>query len=401
MIAAMAQWEREEIADRVAASVPIRAKMGKPLGGQAPYGYHWKDKKLTLDENEAPIRRLMYELFLQHKRKKTVAGILNEKGYRTRNGSTFSDTTVDRLLRDPIARGTRRANYTRTSDNSRAWELKPESEWVLQDVEAIVPEELWSECNAFLDAQREKLKRTAKPAVHLFGGLTHCFCGPKMYVLSNSPKYTCQTCRNKIPKDDLEAVFIEQIKHFSVSPDEISLHLERANTQIHSKAELLKVLEAEREKLNSEIEKLHDLYQSGMIDKHGFGAKYHPWADRFRQLDDEIPAVQAELDVMKISQLSEEEIFLGAKSLYERWPSLPDEEKRRIIDAITEKIIIGKDEVEINLYYAPRATPSGHSNGTPNKSGGSLPLMSREGNRSKRATNRHGFIEATSANRAG
>jgi site-specific DNA recombinase len=395
MIAAMAQWEREEIAERVAASVPIRAKMGKPLGGQAPYGYQWKDRKLIPDGAEAPVRKLMYELFLAHKRKKTVAGILNEKGYRTRNGSKFSDTTVDRLLRDPIARGTRRANYTRSSDHSKAWELKPESEWVHQEVEAIVPEELWSECNAFLDAQREKLKRITKPAVHLFGGLTYCFCGPKMYVLSNSPKYTCQKCRNKIPKDDLEAVFIEQIKHFSVSPDEISLHLERGNTLIHSKAELLKVLETEREKLNSEIEKLHDLYQSGMIDKHGFGAKYHPWAERFRQLDDEIPAVQAELDVMKISQLSEEEIFLGAKGLYDRWPSLPDEEKRRIIEAITEKIIIGKDEVEINLYYAPRAAPSGHGNGTPNKSGGNLPLMNREGNRSKRATDRHGFIDVT------
>jgi site-specific DNA recombinase len=401
MIAAMAQWEREEIAERVAASVPIRAKMGKPLGGAAPYGYQWKDRKLIPDEAEAPIRRLMYELFLQHKRKKTVAGILNEKGYRTRNGSKFSDTTVDRLLRDTAAKGIRRANYTRTSDNGKAWTLKPQSEWVHQEVEAIVSEELWSECNAFLDAQREKLKRTTKPAVHLFAGLTHCQCGTKMYVLSNSPKYTCQKCRNKIPKDDLEAVFIEQIRHFSISPDEISLHLERANSQIDSKAKLLKVLEAEREKLHGEIEKLHDLYQSEMIDKHGFGAKYLPWADRFRQLDEEIPAAQAELDAMKISQLSEEEVFLGAKDLYERWPRLPADEKRRIIEAITEKIIIGNDEVEINLYYAPQASPSGHSSGSSNNSGGSLPPSNGKGNRSKSATKQHGFIEATSEKRAG
>lgn len=395
MIAAMAQWEREEIAERVAASVPIRAKMGKPLGGQAPYGYQWKDKKLIPDEKEAPVRKLIYELFREHKRKKVVARVLNEKGYRTRNGSKFSDTTVDRLLRDSIAKGVRRANYTRTIDNSRAWELKPESEWVFQDIEAVVPGDLWDECNAFLNAQREKGKRTTQRTLHLFAGLTYCACGPKMYVLTNSPKYTCQKCRNKIPKDDLEAVFIEQIKQFSISPDEISAHLDRANVTIETKAELLKVLEAERQKLNGEIDKLHELYQSAMIDKHGFGAKYHPWADRLRQLDEEIPAAQAELDVMKITQLSEEEIVTGAKQLYERWPKLSDKEKRKIVEFITEKIVIGKDEVEINLYYAPSTPPSEHGEGSPNSSGGSSPPRTPS-NRDKRATKPQGFIAAIS-----
>jgi len=365
MIAAMAQWEREEIASRVAASVPIRAKMGKPLGGQAPFGYQWKEGKLLVDPNEAPVRKLMYELFQTNPRKKTVARLLNEKGYRTRNGSDFTDTTVDRLLRDSTAKGLRRANYTQTHDSQKAWTLKPKEEWVFHEVEAIVSEELWESCNLVLDTQRAKGKRPTKTVVQLFAGLTHCHCGTTMYVPSNSPKYVCSKCRNKMPVGDLEAVFHEQLKHFFFSSDEIAHHLEEANATIKAKVELLHTLEGERAKLTKETDKLYDLYQSGMIDKVGFGAKYHPLAERQRQLEEELPSIQAEIDVLKIAHLSHEEIITEARDLYSRFPTLPFAEKRRIVETITESIVIADGEVEINLYYAPPVSSKGNSDAAP------------------------------------
>lgn len=401
MIAAMAQWEREEISERVAASVPIRAKLGKPTGGRASYGYQWKDKRLVPDPKEAPVRKLMYELFREHKRKKLVARLLNERGYRTRSGGAFSDTTVDRLLRDPLAKGIRRANYTKAAEKNGAWVLKPENEWVLTEVEAIVSENLWNECNAILDAQRARLKRPAKKTVHLFSGVTYCACGPKMYVPSDSPKYTCQKCRNKIPVGDLEAVFHEQIKNFLFSDDEIAAHLERANNIIKQKAELLQVLEAERKKLITEVDKIYDLYQSNMIDKHGFGAKYKPLSERQQQLEEEIPQLQAELDVLKISHLSDEETVAEARDLYSRWPTLPAEEKRQIVEAITEKIVVGKEEVEINLYYAPPPPSRRSGGGTTTPGRGNPPPTTTPLDRSNLATNRQGFIAATSWNSAG
>jgi len=169
----------------------IKSEHSASLGGIAPFGYRWRNGSLAIDEAEAPIRKLIYELFLKHKRKKTVAKILNDLGYKTRNQAAFSDTTIDRLLRDTTAKGIRLIGGEEA------------------EVEPIVEIDLWERANAILNSN-SNTKMTKQP-VQLFAGMIFCFCGGKMVVPSNLAKYVCINCRHKIGTEDLEEIFISKL----------------------------------------------------------------------------------------------------------------------------------------------------------------------------------------------
>lgn len=353
MIAAMAQWEREEIASRVAASVPIRAKLGKPLGGQAPFGYRWEGSTMIVDPNEAPVRKLMYELFIKHRRKKAVARMLNEAGHRTRSGSKFSDTTVDRLLRDSTAKGVRRANYAKSLGDGKNWILKPESEWVLTPVEAIISEELWAQCNAILDESRDTRRKPSKTPTHLFSGVLFCHCGQKMYAGYNYPKYVCHDCRNKIGTDDLEDIFVEQLKEFFSSPVDINSYLSQADERLEEKLGLLNALINEEQTVRQQMDMVYKLYLDQTISSTGFGERYMPLEERHKQIDEQIPELQAEIDYMKIQYLSSDQILHEARDLYSRWSEVAQEDKRTIVENVVEKITLGKEDISIQLAHVP------------------------------------------------
>jgi site-specific DNA recombinase len=174
-----------------------------------------------------------------------------------------------------------------------------------------------------------------------------------MYVPSNTPKYVCYACRNKIPTEDLEAVFQEQLRGFLVSPEEIAKYLASANDVLKEKEDLLKVLEIEQTKLQRELDQTMQLYLGGKISRDGFASEYGSREERLKQLKDQIPTLQGDLDFLKIQYLSRDEIMSEARDLASRWPTLPVDEKRQIIENITEKITITKDEVLIDLCYLP------------------------------------------------
>ena len=137
---------------------------------------------------------------------------------------------------DPSAKGVRRANYTKSLGEGKKWVLKPEEEWVLSEIEPIVSEDLWNQCNQMLDEQHAVRKPPARKPVHLFTGFVHCIkCNSNMPVPSKSANYYCRKCHNKISISDLEFIFREQLKAFFLSPEEIAKSLSQADQTIRDK----------------------------------------------------------------------------------------------------------------------------------------------------------------------
>lgn len=316
IVAAMAEWEREEISSRVAASVPIRAKMGKPLGGQASFGYKWQDKNIVIDEKEAAVRKLMYEIFLDCQRKKTTAERLNDLGHRTRNGSRFSDTTVDRLLRDTTAKGQRLANHTKSIGEGKQWITKPQEEWVIVPCAPIISVELWEKCNAILEEQLSKRAKKGRISEYLLAGYVKCTCGTSMYVFSTAKKFTCKNCKNNVKVADMDEIYQQVLKGY-LNDIEPKMYVEELEKAIAEKEYLLITSTKKRAQLRKKMDDLVPLRVSGDLDKEHFAAIYQPIVAQVHQLDKSIPELQAQIDFERIQLNSTDQVLKEAKGLYE------------------------------------------------------------------------------------
>ena len=269
LLSALAQFEREEISNRISASVAVRVKMGKLLGGQPPYGYRFENGEMVINEEEAPIRRLMFDLFLEHKRKATVTKIINERGYRTRKGKPFSDVAIARNLKDTVAKGIRWMNYSLPITRKSPEGLKPEDQWVCHPCPAIVSEELWEEVNRIIEEQERNRKQPLNRKTHLFTGFLHCHNGHPMYLRSRMKKYSCIECKLRIDKDDLEAVFQSRLKQFVFSEEEIDGFIAEANNHRETKKQEIEIAKGKMKDIENKMDKLLDLYLKGEIPTQG------------------------------------------------------------------------------------------------------------------------------------
>jgi len=119
---------------------------------------------------------------------------------------------------------------------------------------------------------------------------------------------------------------------------------------VSDKEKQLNNLKKEQENLNKEIENLLLLHNQGQIKTEAFQTYHEKPYIQLIQIEQTISELEKEISTFSKDENTSKRIIEEAKNLYEKWDTLSHMQKRNIIEIITDKIIIGKEDVEINLY---------------------------------------------------
>ena len=163
IMAGVAQDEIRKLSERLKFGFRQAIKNGHVLGNDKLYGYDKKDCVLTVNEEEAEIVRIIFDLYgNQRLGTRTISKRLMELGYTSREGNAFNTLTIRHILENPKYKGWYCGNKSQSVDyRTKRNVLLDESEWVTYpdpSIPAIVSEELWNRANALYKRRREEMK---------------------------------------------------------------------------------------------------------------------------------------------------------------------------------------------------------------------------------------------------
>ncbi|NYV66357.1 recombinase family protein [Bacillus sp. Gen3] len=143
ILASVAQYQREELAENVQLGMIQRARQGKYNGGIV-LGYTTKNKELLVVPEEAETVKIIFNKFVHEGwGTKKISNYLNKIGKRSKKNNTFSVSTISIILDNPIYKGYIRFNQHVNWETNRRKGKNPNYILVKGQHEPIIDEDTW------------------------------------------------------------------------------------------------------------------------------------------------------------------------------------------------------------------------------------------------------------------
>ena len=335
LVAAIAQWERENTAERVRMGMEKKTKLGEWKGGIAPYGYRVVDEKLVIDDAESKVVKKIFELsrtlgFY------TIAKRLTAKGIPTRNGGEWHVDSVRGIANNPVYAG-----YLTFDESSKDYKKPPREKTLYEgNQERIINRDEFWDLQDILD-KRRTFGGKRETSNYYFSSLLKCArCGHSMSGHRGGKKTKTYRCSGKkAGKKCTSHIVLED----SVVKAVFSQFNELAQSFVSNKItenfpnERLNEIENELSTIEKMLRKKKTMYENDIIDIDELIADTSELREKEKLLQQELKNIQPKENIDELKEIIE--------NIDTLWEVADDRERKELMNSFFTQIVIDtKDE---------------------------------------------------------
>ncbi|MDD6826842.1 MAG: recombinase family protein [Oscillospiraceae bacterium] len=382
IMSSIATDEVRKMSERIKWGHKRAIEKGVVMGNSRIFGYEKNNGKLVINEKEAEMIRLIFDLYSTgNYSSRKIENILYDKGYRGRNGTRIHHNTINGIIQNPKYKGYYCGNKVKITDyRTKEQRYLPEKDWIMykdesgETVPAIVSEEIWDKAFAIFKEKSTAIKargRSFKPDSVLSGKIW-CKADDKPYwrtsysnsvsqgkpiyqwICSEKKRNGAKSCSSiAIMEEELYTMLSDYFKKIIPNIEEyISTFLTIYRHTDESKNNL-KTIQSLKEKLEREKTKrdtLLDLCVEGLINKQEF--KERNDAANITIADIEENIYQLEQKSLESESYAKEikKIETYFKTMYSPDKEMEREQVDEIIYTIIDRIdVVPKNDTSMKL----------------------------------------------------
>lgn len=336
IMASIAQDEVRKISERVKFGFKRAIEKGTVLGNNRIWGYQKQNGRLVIDEEEAQVVRLIFELYANQRMGiRAISGYLAEHGYENSKGNAFSFSTIRGILSNPKYKGfycgrkSSKVDYKLNTIKTFA----PE-QWIMyKDEEAVPPivsEELWEKANTILARRSAKQSAPDKSSYqnkYPYSGKILCGIHGEPYYRSvyrypsgDKEVWQCREYAKKgrggctspmIYTSELDDMMREALEQRAIPKEEIVRELLRIYGSMGEGEKTAASAASCRSRLEDVMrrkDRLLDLNMDGRISDEEFSL-------RNRRFNEELDALQRQLDQLEREKENTKQLLRSVETL--------------------------------------------------------------------------------------
>lgn len=369
---AMAEQFSTNLSDEVSKKMRTYARKGAYLGGRSPYGFNVAvvegEKTLVINEKEAEVIRLIFNLYLQSYGYTLISQKLNKLGYKNADGKSFQIQHVKSILQNKKYNGVYvYGRYENNGDRKR--KLTKDAEKLIEIpgvYDKIIDDETFNAVQDKIKSKQIKNKRK----LHFYpltGSFVCGVCGRAVvgysykYKNKHNKYYRCLGRRlhdcnvPAVRSEELQNFILSKIKQYLFDDAFTANLIKQVEADLHGDVNEFKRIEAD---LQKEIKRERDILKNALRDKYAEEID----AKLYNEIVEESEALKNALEIRLVNiqrQISVTDKTDSIKKyiayLRKNLEKAADDVKLTILKQIVQACVLlpGKVEVYLNISAPP------------------------------------------------